>query len=94
MSLTTHLFSGFSPNCWKNIFAIQVDQYIHRILVEEDAVKKDEGEHTLFAAASEAGKKLYKRGDFSESQTPNLDVYLLKKVKEHFQTHVACLTVL
>ncbi|WRX13234.1 hypothetical protein QQP08_005721 [Theobroma cacao] len=58
-------------------FATQVDQFIHRILVEED-VHGSNGE--LFHASSEAGKKLYTRGDFAESQISSLDVYILKKV--------------
>ncbi|KAK9163402.1 hypothetical protein Syun_004304 [Stephania yunnanensis] len=58
------------------LLAKNVDQYIHRILVEEDANNKGH----LYEASSEAGKKLYRRGDFAESQIANLDVYLLKKV--------------
>ncbi|KAK9096982.1 hypothetical protein Sjap_022479 [Stephania japonica] len=58
------------------LLAKNVDQYIHRILVEEDANNIDQ----LYEASSEAGKKLYRRGDFAESQIANLDVYLLKKV--------------
>ncbi|KAL2939366.1 ATP synthase subunit alpha [Bienertia sinuspersici] len=33
------------------LLAKNVDQYIHRILVEEDALKKDEGEYALFTAS-------------------------------------------
>ncbi|KNA08321.1 hypothetical protein SOVF_163650, partial [Spinacia oleracea] len=62
------------------LLAKNVDQYIHRILVEEDALSKDESQDVLFAASFEAGKKLYKKGDLAESKTRNLDVYLLKKV--------------
>ncbi|KAE8722397.1 hypothetical protein F3Y22_tig00014064pilonHSYRG00099 [Hibiscus syriacus] len=71
-----------------------VDQFIHRILVNEDANScqfRDE----LFHAASDAGDKFYKRGDFSKSGITDIDVYLLRKVsalvtgefytgKEHF----------
>ncbi|KAE8698608.1 Cyclin delta-3 isoform 3 [Hibiscus syriacus] len=61
------------------LLANNVDQYIHRILVEEDAESHgSNGE--LFHASSEAGKKLYTRGDFAESKISNLDVYLFKKV--------------
>ncbi|KAH7575274.1 hypothetical protein JRO89_XS02G0073800 [Xanthoceras sorbifolium] len=61
-------------------FATQIDQYIHRILVEEDANHLEESNSELFHASSEAGKKLYRRGDFAVSQITNLDSYLLKKV--------------
>ncbi|KAF8410092.1 hypothetical protein HHK36_002614 [Tetracentron sinense] len=61
------------------LLAKNVDQYIHRMLAEEDAdCQESNGE--LFHASSEAGKKLYKRGDFTESHITNLDIYLLKKV--------------
>ncbi|RWW37738.1 hypothetical protein BHE74_00057106 [Ensete ventricosum] len=61
------------------LLAKSVDLYIHRILVEEDAKAQDDNK--LWNASSEAGEKLYKRGDFLESQVTDLDVYLLKKVK-------------
>lgn len=64
-------------------FATQVDQYIHRILVEEDADESHGSNGELFHASSEAGKKLYTRGDFAESKISNLDGYLLKKVHEN-----------
>ena len=59
----------------------QVKQYIHRILVEAD-ISADTGDD-LWAAVSEAGKNLYAKGDFKESQLPDLDVYLLKKVERY-----------
>ena len=62
-----------------------MDQYIHRVLVEEDALSKDDKENMIFDASSEAGKKLYKKGDFADSQTPNLDTYLLKKVTKQIK---------
>lgn len=62
------------------LLAKNVDQYIHRILVEEDVNGSKKSEDVLFNASSEAGKKLYQRGDFAGSQVPNLDSYLLKKV--------------
>ena len=65
---------------------IQVDQYIHRILVEEDAKSPDDTDKVLYGASSEAGKKLYRKGDFAESQIANLDSYLLKKVKHQGET--------
>ncbi|XP_019057374.1 PREDICTED: uncharacterized protein LOC104807263 isoform X1 [Tarenaya hassleriana] len=64
---------------WRNgvwLLARNVDEYIHRILVEEDA--KDGSK--LYHAAAEAGETLYRKGDFSESRLENLDSYVLKKV--------------
>ena len=58
----------------------QVKQYIHRILVEAD-INADTGDD-LWAAVGEAGN-LYAKGDFKESQLPDLDVYLLKKVERY-----------
>ncbi|KAF8098403.1 hypothetical protein N665_0268s0071 [Sinapis alba] len=58
------------------LIARNVDEYIHRILVEEDAQELSE----LYIASAEAGEKLYKKGSFAESQIDNLDVYVLKKV--------------
>lgn len=57
-----------------------VDQYIHRILVEEDAKNSQESVNELFHAAADAGENVYKKGDFAASKVSNLDVYLLKKV--------------
>ncbi|KAA8547116.1 hypothetical protein F0562_003554 [Nyssa sinensis] len=57
-----------------------VDQYIHRILVEEDANHSRESNNELFRASAGAGVELYKKGDFAESRISNLDVYLLRKV--------------
>ncbi|KAJ4965146.1 hypothetical protein NE237_016995 [Protea cynaroides] len=62
------------------LLAKNVAQYIHRMLVEEDANSSGESNGELFAASSEAGKKLYRRGDFTESKIANLNTYLLKKV--------------
>ncbi|KAK3020016.1 hypothetical protein RJ639_004976 [Escallonia herrerae] len=58
----------------------EVDQYIHRILVEEDAKNSRESKDEVFHAAGDAAKKLYKKGDFVKSQISSLDVYLLQKV--------------
>ncbi|XP_023635444.1 uncharacterized protein LOC17879379 [Capsella rubella] len=58
------------------LIARNVDEYIHRILVEEDAQELTE----LYRASAEAGEKLYRKGAFAESQIDNLDVYVLKKV--------------
>ncbi|KAL1215798.1 Protein IN CHLOROPLAST ATPASE BIOGENESIS [Cardamine amara subsp. amara] len=58
------------------LIARNVDEYIHRILVEEDVQELTE----LYRASAEAGEKLYKKGAFAESQIDNLDVYVLKKV--------------
>ncbi|KAI8535091.1 hypothetical protein RHMOL_Rhmol10G0148100 [Rhododendron molle] len=62
------------------LLAKNVDQYIHRILVEEDAKNSLESVNELFHAAADAGENVYKRGDFAASKVSNLDVYLLKKV--------------
>lgn len=59
---------------------IQVDQFIHRILVEEDVSKPEECSQEIFNAAGEAGKKLYSKGDFASSRLMDLDAYLLRKV--------------
>ncbi|CAH2061372.1 unnamed protein product [Thlaspi arvense] len=60
--------------------ANNVDQFIHRILVEEDVTKPEESSQEIFDAAGEAGKKLYSKGDFAKSRLMDLDVYLLRKV--------------
>ncbi|KAF6143375.1 hypothetical protein GIB67_001319 [Kingdonia uniflora] len=66
-------------NCRVWLIAKTVDQYIHRILAGEDA-NSHENNSKLYDASLDAGKKLYTRGAFAESQISNLDVYLLKKV--------------
>ncbi|KAL5653565.1 hypothetical protein ACJX0J_039023, partial [Zea mays] len=60
------------------LLAKNVKQYIHRILVEAD-FSAGTGDD-LWAAVGEAGKNLYAKGEFKESQVADLDVYLLKKV--------------
>ncbi|XP_042470367.1 protein IN CHLOROPLAST ATPASE BIOGENESIS, chloroplastic-like [Zingiber officinale] len=60
------------------LLAKSVDQYIHRMLVEEDA--NVENSNKLWDASAEAGQKLYKKDDLSESGIADLDIYLLKKV--------------
>ncbi|XVE82826.1 hypothetical protein DITRI_Ditri16bG0036700 [Diplodiscus trichospermus] len=60
--------------------AKNVDQFIHRILVEEEANSSQERSDKLFHAASDAGEKLYKKGDFPKSQIADVDTYLLRKV--------------
>ncbi|KAK7309199.1 hypothetical protein RJT34_05738 [Clitoria ternatea] len=62
------------------LLAKSVDQFIHRILVEEDVKSSQERNEELFYVSAEAGKQLYRQGDFAESGISNLDVYLLKKV--------------
>lgn len=59
--------------------AKNVDQYIHRMLVEEDVNSSKDGIRELFQVSANAGK-LYREGNFTDSQLPNLDSYLLKKV--------------
>lgn len=63
---------------------MQVDQFIHRMIVEEDAKNSQERNEAVFNASGDAGKKLYRTGDFAESGISNLDVYLLKKVLTKF----------
>lgn len=67
-----------------HIFHPQVDQLIHRILVEEDAKASGESNEELFHASGDAGEKLYKKGDFAKSQISKLDIYLLRKVWKIF----------
>lgn len=62
------------------LLAKSVDQFIHRILVEEDAKDIQERNDELFYASANVGEKLYRKGDFAESGISNLDSYLLKKV--------------
>ncbi|XP_039127825.1 protein IN CHLOROPLAST ATPASE BIOGENESIS, chloroplastic [Dioscorea cayenensis subsp. rotundata] len=62
------------------LLAKNTDQYIHRMLVEEDANVAKGSINKLCDATSDAGKKLYTKGDFMESSITDLDVYILKKV--------------
>ncbi|CAK7337705.1 unnamed protein product [Dovyalis caffra] len=62
------------------LLAKTVDQYIHRILVEEDANIFSKSNADLFHAAADAGDNLYTKGDYAKSQILDLDVYLLRKV--------------
>lgn len=64
------------------LFCIQVDQFIHRLLVEEDANNSPESNEELFHASADAGEKLYRKGDYAKSKISNLDVYLLKEVQK------------
>ena len=61
---------------------LQVDQYIHRILVEEDANTSQGSNSEMFEASADAGINLYKKGDLGRSQYSSVDVYLLRKVLE------------
>ncbi|KAL1212205.1 Protein IN CHLOROPLAST ATPASE BIOGENESIS [Cardamine amara subsp. amara] len=63
--------------------ANNVDQFIHRILVEEDVSKPEESSQEIFDAAGEVGKKLYRKGNFAlstMSRHMDLDAYLLRMV--------------
>lgn len=73
------------------ILCAQVDQFIHRILVEEDVNNSQKFKDELFDASAEVGEKLYSKGDFSRSQISNLDAYLLRQVmKKHlYGVHIA-----
>lgn len=61
-----------------------MDQFIHRLLVEEDAKSSQDRNDELFIVSADAGTKLYQKGDFAESKISNLDIYLLKKVQKRF----------
>ncbi|KAH0448073.1 hypothetical protein IEQ34_021873 [Dendrobium chrysotoxum] len=58
--------------------AKSVDQYIHRMLAEEDA--RGIQENKLWDAAADLGRELYNKGDVLSSGIADLDTYLLKKV--------------
>ncbi|KAJ8764307.1 hypothetical protein K2173_006047 [Erythroxylum novogranatense] len=62
------------------LLAKTVDQFIHRMLVEEDTKKTSEANDELFHAAADAGNNIYPKGDFAKSNISDLDGYLLKKV--------------
>ncbi|XP_010912914.1 protein IN CHLOROPLAST ATPASE BIOGENESIS, chloroplastic [Elaeis guineensis] len=62
------------------LLANNVDQFIHRILVEEDASNHQGSNDRLWDASSDAGRKLYKKRDLVESGIADVDTYLLKKV--------------
>lgn len=86
------------------LLAKNVEQYIKRILVEEDVKNPQERNEELFHASADAGNHFYEKGDFAASQLPSLETYLLKKVglfpdilerkvKQHFEKgdHVSAL---
>ncbi|KAL8477056.1 hypothetical protein ACS0TY_029392 [Phlomoides rotata] len=60
------------------LLAKNVEQYINRILVEEDVKNSQERNEELFHAS--AGNRFYEKGDFAASQISSLETYLLKKV--------------
>lgn len=72
------LYNSSQSRC--PIFNPQVDQFIHRILAEEDAKNSEERNEELFQASADVGEKLYTKGDFAKSQISKLDFYLLRKV--------------
>ncbi|KAH6838060.1 cyclin delta-3 [Perilla frutescens var. hirtella] len=86
------------------LLAKNVEQYIKRLLVEEDIKNSQERNEELFNASADAGNKFYEKGDFAASQLPSIETYLLKKVglfpdilerkvKQHFDKgdHVSAL---
>ncbi|XP_027073689.2 protein IN CHLOROPLAST ATPASE BIOGENESIS, chloroplastic isoform X3 [Coffea arabica] len=86
------------------LLAKNVDQYIHRLLAEEDIKGPQERNDELFHVSVGAGVKLYQKGDFAASGLSSVDTYLMKKVglfpdilerkiKHHFQKgdHVSAL---
>ncbi|KAG8384358.1 hypothetical protein BUALT_Bualt04G0109800 [Buddleja alternifolia] len=62
------------------LLAKNVDQYINRILVEEDIKGSQERNEELFNASAGAGKEFYEKGDFAASKISSIETYLLKKV--------------
>ncbi|XP_047946359.1 protein IN CHLOROPLAST ATPASE BIOGENESIS, chloroplastic-like [Salvia hispanica] len=86
------------------LLAKNVEQYIKRILVEEDVKNPQERNEELFSASADAGNNFYEKGDFAASGIASLESYLLKKVglfpdilerkvKQHFDKgdHVSAL---
>ncbi|WCJ31236.1 Protein IN CHLOROPLAST ATPASE BIOGENESIS chloroplastic [Euphorbia peplus] len=63
-----------------SLLAKTVDQFIHRILVDEDAKVTSSGKEELFSAVAGAWENLYAKGDFAKSMSSDLDMYLIKKV--------------
>ncbi|GFY86479.1 hypothetical protein Acr_05g0001180 [Actinidia rufa] len=51
------------------LLAKNVDQYIHRILVEEDAKNSQESDNELFHAAADAGETIYKKAVLANYQS-------------------------
>ncbi|XP_030529363.1 protein IN CHLOROPLAST ATPASE BIOGENESIS, chloroplastic-like isoform X3 [Rhodamnia argentea] len=62
------------------LLAKSVDQFIHRILLEEDTLGSLDASNKLLHASAGARRRLYKEGEFTKSKISNLDIYLLKKV--------------
>lgn len=60
------------------LLAKTIDQYIHKLLVEEDVDKDSTG--SLLKRCENVGVSLYKRGEFADSKMPSVQVYLMKKV--------------
>ncbi|XP_065852062.1 protein IN CHLOROPLAST ATPASE BIOGENESIS, chloroplastic-like isoform X2 [Euphorbia lathyris] len=65
------------------LLAKTVDQFIHKILVEEDAKMTSKCKEEQFCDAADAGENLYTMGDFAESKISNVDVYLIKRAKSN-----------
>ncbi|KAG8073105.1 hypothetical protein GUJ93_ZPchr0006g40716 [Zizania palustris] len=59
------------------LMAKNVNQYIHRMLVEADISGYGDD---VWSAVGDAGENFYTKGDFKESQMADVDAYLLKKV--------------
>lgn len=60
----------------------QVEQYINRILLEEDVKNPEERNEDLFYASAENGNKFYEKGDFAASRISSLEAFLLTKVMQ------------
>lgn len=61
-------------------FEVQVDHFLHRVLLEEDALGSLDASNKLLHASAGARGRLYKEGDFTKSKISSFDIYLLKKV--------------
>ncbi|XP_051141477.1 protein IN CHLOROPLAST ATPASE BIOGENESIS, chloroplastic-like isoform X3 [Andrographis paniculata] len=86
------------------LLAKNVEQFINRILVEEDVKGFEERYDELFDTSAVARNKFYKKGDFAASHISSFEAYVLKKiglfpdilerkVKQHFDKgdHVSAL---
>ncbi|KAK3416241.1 hypothetical protein EUGRSUZ_H01690 [Eucalyptus grandis] len=62
------------------LLAKTVDQFIHRVLLEDDDLGSQDATSKLLNASAGARGRLYKEGDYTKSKISSRDIYLLKKV--------------
>ncbi|XP_048128222.1 protein IN CHLOROPLAST ATPASE BIOGENESIS, chloroplastic-like isoform X5 [Rhodamnia argentea] len=79
-SFSKKLLRGYYCTAKMAHSSIWVDQFIHRILLEEDTLGSLDASNKLLHASAGARRRLYKEGEFTKSKISNLDIYLLKKV--------------